>query len=177
MDEEDEPSYKYISRLDKNDLGEMVKTYLSAYRGLESYADIESEESALKYLLYYFRFEEVSKYKITVDDNFSGFIFLEENNDNIEIHELAIKPDFQGYGAGYDLLDMVKNVSCFNRKYKITLWVGINNYKAKKIYNKFGFNKEMSDGKWDNLVFKNFEYKTNKGVSYGIGRENPNRFY
>lgn len=153
MDEEDEPDYRSIKLMDKSDLFEMVKTYISAYEGMEEYADIGSEDSALRYLLKYFRFEDVEMYKLLVNNEFSGFIFIEEKNRSIEIHEFAVKPEFQGYKVGKELLEMVNYLKEKRGIDKVELWVGMKNNKAKKIYRKFGFVEELNDGKWEKLTY------------------------
>jgi len=57
----------------------------------------------------------------------------------INIHDFAILPEFRGKGLSKHLLDKVAEIARENDCCKITLEVLDNNYRAKKVYQAFGF--------------------------------------
>lgn len=57
----------------------------------------------------------------------------------INIHDFAILPEFRGQGLSKHLLDKVEAIAKENDCCKITLEVLENNHRAKKVYQKFGF--------------------------------------
>lgn len=57
----------------------------------------------------------------------------------VNIHDLAILPEFRGMKLGYKLLEKVEEIAISKGCCKVTLEVLSNNHAAKSLYQKFGF--------------------------------------
>jgi ribosomal protein S18 acetylase RimI-like enzyme len=57
----------------------------------------------------------------------------------INIHDLAVLPEHRGRGVGLVLLTAVERAGCERGCAKLTLEVNVNNLRAKRLYEAFGF--------------------------------------
>lgn len=65
-----------------------------------------------------------------------------------EIHEFAVKREFQGKGIGKTLLEKAIEYALLKNHKKITLWVGEGNGRAISMYKKAGFHTLYKAGIW-----------------------------
>lgn len=75
---------------------------------------------------------------ISVKDKDVGFIQVIEEPLNTNIIEIHITPEYQGYGIGSEIINSIKEKSVSNNK-TITIGSFIDNYRAKKLYERLGF--------------------------------------
>jgi GNAT superfamily N-acetyltransferase len=57
----------------------------------------------------------------------------------LNIHDLAVRPDFRGIGVGRALLDAIEREACRGGCCKLTLEVRADNHIARRLYRRFGF--------------------------------------
>lgn len=117
-------------------------------KDLEKITDIEKQ--VFKYYLNFWEinhFQEVLSKKdlyifqsLKLDNNIIGYIVLMKVDSFIELHKIAIVPDYQGQGYGFYLLkNIIDNLRLIDIE-NIVLEVNINNINAIKLYEKLGFN-------------------------------------
>ncbi|MBN2878150.1 MAG: GNAT family N-acetyltransferase [Clostridia bacterium] len=76
--------------------------------------------------------------KIISDRRIIGFIELHENKHSINISEIHIITQYQSRGIGTSIISNIIHEAYTNKK-KVTLGCFKNNLKAKKLYEKLGF--------------------------------------
>lgn len=149
-----EKSKPTIIPADKSDIPEMARIYMKAYRGMEEYGEPNTDRAAA-YLIQLHRFCPLGIFKAVVNGRTAGFIFCdpewrEKNSSKVlEIHELAVDPDFQGYGLGGFLMRFASEVGRKHGRSTVSLWAGEGNNKAIEWYKKkYGFRQNCKAGIW-----------------------------
>ncbi len=69
----------------------------------------------------------------------------------LNIHDLAVLPDFRGHGIGQSLLDEVEERARQHGCCRVTLEVRTDNHRARRLYERFGF--EASGGSDVHMLF------------------------
>ncbi|WP_457642130.1 GNAT family N-acetyltransferase [Persephonella sp.] len=135
-------SYKlvdYYENLKKN----LIDVLFEAYLDFPEYGE-PSYKSAKRYINWLRNHSTLFKI-ILIDNTPVGFVAADANwkdtyGKNVgEIHELAVKKDYWGYGIGKILLEEALKHLKEKEKNTIGLWVGKKNKKAIEFYKKYGF--------------------------------------
>ena len=148
-----------IRNVKLGDLNFFVKLYFEAYKGLEKYA-YGSKRRVKRYF----------RWLLSRDPN--GF-FLAELNEPIafiacdtnwfspfearvvgEIHELFVHPKYREQGIGRMLINRALEYARSRNRKLAGLWVGVENYYAKKFYRKLGFKETITIGDWTRMIRK-----------------------
>jgi len=139
--------------LSKQDIESFVGVYKSAYKGMEEYA-YKKEKSIRHYFKWLFKRDRDGFFVAELDGNAIGFVACDSNWHNLfnekmgEIHELAIKQEYKGKGIGKKLMETAEEYLKSKGHEKFGLWVGENNKKAIKFYEKLGYKKRDKFGIW-----------------------------
>ena len=144
----------------QNDLPQLAKIYMQAYKGMEEYGE-PSLEKAYNYLRELFRMCPVSFFKAEINGRVAGFTACDpfykdaDNQKVMELHEIVVDPAWQGYGLGGKLFRFVQEMGVRMGRQQMSLWAGEGNEQAIDWYTgKFGFVESGKDGKWVHF-FKN----------------------
>ncbi len=135
------------------DIPALVDLLLQAYRGLEEYGE-ESPKEAKHYLKWLRRTCKEGFLVAEVEGRPVGFIAAcpdwkdWELGVVLEIHEIAVAPEWQGKGVGKALLAEVYALGCAQGRTLAALWVGEGNLKARQWYTKLGFKEIGRWGQW-----------------------------
>ncbi len=140
----------------KQGLEELINVYRDGYHGLERYAytnrgDIKS------YLKWLYR-SDPDAFLVAIDeDSIIGFAagaryWWDKNYGEIsELHEFVIKKDYQGKGIGEQLLRVM--IDKLGETHPVIgLWVGEENNRAIRFYEKQGFKKVGQVGIWIRMI-------------------------
>ena len=149
-----------IRNVTNRDLDAFVRIYKDAYRGLEEYAYTRTKD-----IRWYFRWlmnRDCDGFFVAeVDGKPVGFVACDtnwlsffENEEVGEIHEIFVHPNWQGKGIGTALLLKALKYAKERGRKVAALWVGIGNIKARKFYEKFGFQERGTWGRWLRMVKK-----------------------
>lgn len=147
-----------IRNVKNSDLDDFVRIYKEAYRGLEEYAYTRTKD-----IRWYFRWlmgRDCDGFFVAeVDGKTVGFVACDtnwlsffENEEVGEIHEIFVHPNWQGKGIGTALLLKALEYTKKRGRKVVELWVGIDNIKARKFYEKFGFQKRETWGRWLRMI-------------------------
>ena len=147
-----------IRNVREDDRDSFVEIYKEAYRGLEEYAYTRTKD-----IKWYFRWlmnrdrdgffvaeiEGVPVGFVACDSNWFSFF---ENEEVGEIHEIFVHPRWQGKGIGSALLLRALRYAKERGRRKVGLWVGIGNRRARRFYERFGFEERGVWGRWVRMV-------------------------
>ena len=131
----------------------LVDIYLSAYKDMPQYA-YNKRKSVKSYLEWLFKGDPAGFFVAKLGDNVVGFISCHANWEDYregkvcEVHEFAVKKDFQSKGIGKALLQKVIDYAISLSSRKLMLWVGEGNEKAINMYLKRGFKPLYKAGIW-----------------------------
>ena len=138
----------------ESEIPELARIYMKAYKGMEEYGEANTDQ-ALLYLQRLNRFCSKGIFKTMVNGRTAGFIVCDPHwyepgqRKVLEIHELVVDPDYQGYGLGSLLMRFAYSMG---RKYGrpvVSLWAGEGNSRAIGWYTrKYGFKPDRKDGVW-----------------------------
>lgn len=142
-----------IRQAKKGELPLLVEVYKSAYHKMEKYA--YKEKSEIKnYLQWLYRRDPRGLWVIKKENKIIGFACIHTDWQDhrwgrvAEMHEIAVREEFQGEGMGEKLLEKIliyaREKSC---KF-ISLWVGKENQLAYRWYIKMGFRQVGTWGNW-----------------------------
>ncbi len=137
----------------EDELEELVRIYMRAYRGLEEYAE-RTPEDARAYLEWLYGTCPEGFFVAEVDGKVVGFLACNPHwqgphgNSTCEIHEIVVAPEWQRQGIGSALMEKALSFGEENGCATATLWVGRGNDKALNWYRKFGFQSVGSWGRW-----------------------------
>ncbi len=127
---------------------------MKAYRGMEEYGEPTTDQAAL-YLQNIHRFCPKGFFKAVVDGRTAGFIVCDPDwyepgqRKVLEVHEVVVDPDFQGYGLGGLFMRFAGSMGRKHGRSVVSLWAGEGNHKAIQWYTgKFGFKKDRREGVW-----------------------------
>jgi len=146
-----------IRNATKNDQEHFVEIYRKAYKGLEDYSYTTTREIK-NYFTWLMKRDANGVFVAEVDEPV-GFICCDANwyssfEGRIvgEIHEIFVHPKCKGIGKAL----LVKGIEYLRSKGRdvIGLWVGDNNHKARRFYEKFGFKESGRWGHWIRMVLK-----------------------
>jgi diamine N-acetyltransferase len=101
-----------------------------------------SNSNALSLAKAYVYYGKAFPYAIYKDDIMIGFILLRDRDDleNYSIEKIMIDKEYQGNGYGKSIIKNVIDGMKKESKYrKVCICCNVNNYKAIKIYESFGF--------------------------------------
>ncbi|MGB9757771.1 MAG: GNAT family N-acetyltransferase [Candidatus Bipolaricaulaceae bacterium] len=152
---EGKPSTKTVTirRGTLEDIPALVDLLMRAYQGLEEYGE-ESPEEARHYLKWLRRTCKEGFLVAEANGCPVGFIAAcpdwkdWELGHVLEIHEIAVAPEWQGKGVGKALLEEVYALGQRWGMNLAALWVGEKNYKARDWYTKLGFKEVGRWGEW-----------------------------
>ena len=86
--------------------------------------------------------------EMCIRDRYSSF----EGKEVGEIHELFVSPEWQGKGIGGTLLNIGLNHARAKERDIAELWVGRENFKARRFYEKQGFKFAEILGEWVRMI-------------------------
>lgn len=143
----------YLRLMEKEDIPEIVKGEMKAF------GHSLGEDFLLQLL-------EINPYSsfvvLIIDEKISGYLGL-LINDNIEIMNIYVDPDYQGMGFGNMLMDFIIDVCEKSKAKALSLEVRPSNIRALNLYKKYGL-KEVAIRKqyYDNgedaiLMVREFE--------------------
>ena len=137
---------------------ELIRIYVSAYKGLEEYA-YSSRSDIKRYLKWLYNADKNGILIAKIEDEIVGFTFFchkwwdKVYGEIGEIHEIAVSHEHKGKGIGKALIQEAIN-SLKKHNSIFGLWVGEKNEVAKRLYKKLGFIEEGRVGKWIRMIKK-----------------------
>ncbi len=147
-----------IRNVTLDDMDDFVEVYRLAYRGLEEYAYTKTRDIR-SYFRWLMNRDEKGFFVAEVDGKPVGFVACDanwvsffENEEVGEIHEIFVHPNWQGRGIGSTLLLRALDYARERGRRIAGLWVGVGNLKARRFYEKFGFEERGCWGKWLRMV-------------------------
>ncbi len=147
-----------IRNVTNDDLDDFVEIYRLAYRGLEEYAYTKTRDIK-SYFRWLMNRDRDGFFVAEVDDRPVGFVACDANwfsffeDEGVgEIHEIFVRPDWQGRGIGSALLLKALDYARERGRRIAGLWVGVGNVRARRFYEKFGFEERGRWGKWIRMV-------------------------
>ena len=147
-----------IRNVTNDDLDDFVEIYKQAYRGLEEYAYTKTRDIK-SYFRWLMNRDREGFFVAEVEGKPVGFVACDanwvsifENEEVGEIHEIFVHPKWQGRGIGSALLLKALDYAKGRNKRLAELWVGVGNLKAKRFYEKFGFEERGSWGRWIRMI-------------------------
>lgn len=135
------------------DIPALVDIFMEAYRGLEEYGE-ESPGEAKHYLKWLRRTCKAGFLVAEAEGRPVGFIAAcpdwkdWELGVVLEIHEIAVAPDWQGRGVGRALMEEAYALGRAHGRTIAALWVGEGNVRAREWYAKLGFREIGRWGEW-----------------------------
>lgn len=138
------------------DIEPLAQLLMEAYRGLEEYGE-ESLDEAKRYLKWLRRTCKEGFLVAEVEGRPVGFIAAcpdwkdWELGIVLEIHEVAIHPDWQGKGLGRELLARAEELGRKHGRKISALWVGVGNARARDWYTRLNFREVGRWGEWIRL--------------------------
>ncbi len=142
-----------IRNVRKDELEKLVPLYLEAYRGLEEYAE-HGHDDTLEYLQWLYATCPEGFFVAEMDGEIVGFLACNPRwrgpNDHptCEIHEIVVSPRHRQRGIGRRLMDHALALGEKRGCPTATLWVGVGNERARRWYEKLGFEVVGSWGRW-----------------------------
>jgi len=138
----------------QSEIPALAMLYMKAYRGMEEYGEASTDQAVL-YLQNIYRFCAKGFFKAVVDGRAAGFIVCDPDwcepgqRKVLEVHEVVVDPDFQGYGLGGLFMRFAGAMGRKHGRSEVSLWAGEGNRKAINWYTgKFGFREGRRDGVW-----------------------------
>lgn len=138
----------------ETDVPALARLYMKAYQGMEEYGEATTDQ-ALLYLQRLQRDCPHGFFKAVVHGETAGFIVCDPDwyepgqKKVLEIHELVVDPECQGYGLGGHFMRFASAMGRKHGRTAISLWAGEGNQKAISWYTrKFGFKPGRRDGIW-----------------------------
>lgn len=131
----------------------LVDIYFSAYQSMPMYA-YDSRKRVKGYLNWLYEGNPEGFFIAVIGEEIVGFISCHKDWDEdeegkvCEIHEFAVKNEYQGRGVGKALLRKAIEYSKSTNHSKVTLWVGEKNEKAINMYEKHDFKPLYKAGVW-----------------------------
>lgn len=137
-------------------LGQLIDVYLDGYRDMKEYA-YRARGDTKRYLKWLYHCDPQSFFIAEENENILGFIsgarsWWDKTFGEVgEIHEIVVRRDHQSKGIGTKLME--QEISYLSKYHgTIGLWVGENNYRAMKFYEKFGFKEVGKVGIWMRMI-------------------------
>ena len=146
-----------IRNVKAEDMQAFVRLYSKAYRGIEKYAYTRGRDIKryFKWLLsrepngfFIAELEEPVGFAVCDTNWFSSF----ERSCVGEIHELFVHPNYRRRGIGSILVEKAIEYAKSKKRKIAGLWVGVENYNAKKFYERLGFKETVTLGKWTRMI-------------------------
>lgn len=137
-------------------LSQLIDVYLDGYKDMKEYA-YRTRGDAKRYLKWLYHCDPHSFFIAEENENILGFIsgarsWWDKTFGEVgEIHELVVRSNHQSKGIGTKLMEQeISHLSKYHGT--IGLWVGENNYRAMKFYEKFGFKEVGRVGIWVRMI-------------------------
>ncbi|MDK2871028.1 MAG: hypothetical protein PWQ16_380 [bacterium] len=139
-------------------LSKLCSIYMEAYKELPNYG-YQNKSETKRYLKWLYRGDPEGFLVAFKDSEPIGFISCHSNwwDSKLEkvvgeIHEFVVSPSFQGKGIGSKLFE--ESIKYLRNKGRNTvgLWVGEENDKARRSYEKRGFRYAGNWGKWRRMI-------------------------
>ncbi|MCF8086212.1 MAG: GNAT family N-acetyltransferase [Desulfohalobiaceae bacterium] len=144
----------FLCPVAQTDIPHLAQMYMKAYRGMEEYGEATTDQ-ALLYLQGLQRHCSHSFFKAVIHGNTAGFIVCDPDwyepgqKKVLEIHELVVDPDHQGYGLGGLFMRFARAMGRKHGRTAVSLWAGEGNHRAISWYTlKHGFEPGRRDGIW-----------------------------
>jgi len=152
-----------LRRVQSEEIEKLIPIYKSAYRGLENYAYTHPEEIR-GYLNWLFRGDPQGFFVAEKGGRLIGFVSIhgdwwdrQRQTRTGEIHELVVHSDFKGQGVGKTLIEKAFSYLKERGCKTASLWVGENNFLARRWYKKLGFREVGQVSCWVRMV-KNLSF-------------------
>ena len=146
-----------VRKINASDMDSFIKLYFEAYKGLENYA-YRLRRDVKRYFKWLLS-RDADGFFVAELDQPIGFVACDTNwysyveNCYVgEIHELFVHPDYRRRGVGSFLLNRVIEHAKGKGRSLAGLWVGKENYVAKKFYSRHGFVETVLLGKWARMI-------------------------
>jgi len=142
----------WIRRVREEELKGLVPLYMRAYQGLERYGE-PSEEEGIAYLGWLYANCREGFLVAELSGRPVGLIaadpsWRDRRGEVLEIHELAVDPDWWGRGIAGALMEEAFRLGRARGRKVASLWVGERNAQARAWYRKLGFREEGRWGEW-----------------------------
>ena len=144
----------FLHPVAEGEIPALAKIYMKAYRGMEEYGEPTTDQAVL-YLQRIHRPCSHGFFKAVINGETAGFIVCDPDwyepgqRKVLEIHELVVDPDYQGYGLGGLFMRFARAMGRRHGRTAISLWAGEGNRKAIGWYTrKHGFKQGRRDGVW-----------------------------
>ena len=148
-----------IRNVKANDINVFARLYCKAYKGLEEYAYTRKRD--IKRYFKWLLSRDPNGFFIAELEEPVGFVACDTNwfspfekGPIGEIHELFVHPEYRGQGIGSTLVGKAIEYAKSRNRKMAGLWVGVENYGAKKFYRKLGFRETITIGKWTRMTKK-----------------------
>ncbi len=140
-------SLKKFERLSKPLLTSLVELYYRAYQDDPTYA--YKSRDRIKNYLHWLTHRTKGGILVAFEGQKPvGFLAYEEMLPCPEIHELAVLPEYKGRHVAEKLMQEVLKYLQGQGYSKVALWVGENNQRAQRFYQKLGFVPTQKLGIW-----------------------------
>ncbi len=144
----------FLHPVAESEIPALARIYMKAYRGMEQYGEATTDQAVL-YLQSLHRHCSPTFFRAEAHGETAGFIVCDPDwyepgqSKVLEIHELVVDPDFQGYGLGGLFMRFARAMGRKHGRSVISLWAGEGNSKAISWYTgKHGFQPGRRDGVW-----------------------------
>ena len=146
-----------LRKVEASDVEFFIRLYIEAYKGLNKYA--YNKRRDIKHYFKWLLSRDPNGFLIAELEEPVGFIACDTNWFSYvelrrvgEIHEIFVHPNYRKRGIGTTLLRKAMEYAKSRKRKIMGLWVGVENYEAKKFYEKFGFTKTVTIGKWTRMI-------------------------
>lgn len=142
-----------IRRGKEEELQKLIEVYQSSYRRMERYA-YKSKKKIERYLKWLYEGDPEGFWVAEKKDKLIGFASIHSEWEDYrwgrtgELHEIAVREEFQGKGIGKRLFEKALRYARERRCKFMSLWVGEENFLARSWYERLGFEEKGKWGEW-----------------------------
>lgn len=150
------PENLAIKKGKPEEIKDLARIFMEAYQGIERYGE-DSLSDAKRYLKWLYRTCDEGFLVAETGGQLVGLIAAcpewrdRELGMVLEIHEIVIRPIWQGKGLGKNLLERAYELGRTRGRKIVALWVGKGNIRARNWYVRLGFEERCQWGEWVRL--------------------------